>query len=251
MGTKLFICKSMNMKRYNHTENDYREAAKNSHSIAGMCKYLGRSPYGAGYYMMHKKIEEFGIDVSHFTGQGWNLDGKNLNKGVKRPDEDVFCENSTYNTSQLRKRLISAGYKIEMCEKCGRIEWEGQKIPLETHHINGIHNDNRLENLMLLCPNCHALTDNYCSKNKKKKKKVKVMSSVGVEKVCPICGKKFFAKNKNQKYCSQKCYHSTTNKRPERDILEKLVTENTNTKIGKMYGVSESMVRKWRKMYDI
>ena len=157
------------MKKNQRTDEEYREAAKNSQSIAGMCKYLGRSPYGAGYYMMHKKIKELNIDTSHFKGQGWNNEGKCLNNG-KLPDEKVFTSGSTYQTSKLKNRLISGGYKEEKCERCGRVEWEGDKIPLQVHHINGIHDDNRLENLQILCPNCHAQTDNFAGKNSKKKK---------------------------------------------------------------------------------
>ena len=159
--------KDIDMKKNKKTDEEYIEAAKNSRSIAGMCKYLGRSPYGAGYYMMHKKIKELGIDTSHFKGQGWNKEGVNL-KRTRIPDEEIFVEGSTYQTSKLKHRLIEGQYKECRCERCKRTEWEGEPIPLEVHHINGIHNDNRLENLQVLCPNCHALTNNYSGKNKGK-----------------------------------------------------------------------------------
>ncbi len=158
------------MKKNERTKEEYIEAAKNSNSIAGMCKYLGRSPYGAGYYMMHKKIKEYGIDTSHFKGKGWNVSGQNLKREII-PDEKVFVSGSTFQTSKLRDRLINGGYKEHKCEnpECGLTEWHGKPIPLQVHHINGIHNDNRLENLMLLCPNCHAQTDNFAGKNCRKK----------------------------------------------------------------------------------
>lgn len=58
------------------------------------------------------------------------------------------------------------GYKEYICEKCKRTEWEGEPISLELHHMNGDNRDNRIENLQLLCPNCHAQTDNYRGRKK-------------------------------------------------------------------------------------
>lgn len=241
------------MKWHKNTDEDFIEAAKHSTSIAGMCRYLDRSPYGAGYYMMHKKIKELGIDTSHFTGCGWNTEGKHLIKREKTPDEIVFCEKSQFATSKLKNRLIRGGYKEERCEKCGRTEWEGKKIPLQTHHINGVKDDNRLENLMLLCPNCHAQTDNYCSKNRKKERTISSENEdkKKIKKLCPICGKIFFCEKDTQKYCSQDCAHKSVSKRPEKEILEKLIKEYSNCAIAKMYGVSDRMVGKWRQKYGI
>lgn len=80
--------------------------------------------------------------------------------------EDIFIgKYKNYPTSKLHKRLIKEGYKEEKCECCGLTIWQNVKIPLELHHIDGDKSNNKLENLQLLCPNCHALTNNFKSKN--------------------------------------------------------------------------------------
>ena len=73
-----------------------------------------------------------------------------------------------YQTYKLKMRLLNEGYKEYRCECCGLSEWNGSQIPLELHHIDGNRTNHKLENLMLLCPNCHAQTNNYKAKNKHK-----------------------------------------------------------------------------------
>ena len=149
------------------TREEIESAAAKSSSIAGMCRLLKLVPSGGNYRIIHNAIEKYKIDTSHFTGQGWNINLK-FKPFEGKKIEEILVENSTYQSYKLKKRLIAEGIKKPMCESCREFEWLEQPIPLELHHINGNNSDNRLENLRLLCPNCHALTDSYRGKNKRK-----------------------------------------------------------------------------------
>jgi len=70
-----------------------------------------------------------------------------------------------YTSSRLRKRLIKEGYKKNQCEECNIKEWKGKEITCELHHIDGNRGNNRLENLLILCPNCHSQTPNHSKRN--------------------------------------------------------------------------------------
>jgi hypothetical protein len=144
------------------TDEQLIEAVKVSASIADVIRYLNLSVRPGNYTTMNKYIALLNLDTSHFTGKSW----VGTSKGVpaKQNLNDILVENSTYNTSHLKKRLIDAGLKSPICEGCDLTEWRGQPIPLQTDHINGNNRDHRLENLRLLCPNCHALTDTWCGR---------------------------------------------------------------------------------------
>ena len=154
------------MSKFKWTKEQLIQAVKNNLSIAGVCRELNLRPVGGNYKTIHYYIKEYNLDTSHFTGQGWNVGTRYKNIRTKRPIEDILSGKVECRSSfHLKIRLLKEGIKEHKCEKCGNSKWLGQEIPLELHHINGDNLDNRLENLQLLCPNCHALTDNYRGHN--------------------------------------------------------------------------------------
>lgn len=140
------------------------DAVKTSKSYAEVLRKINLKPAGGNYIQLKKYISEDNLDVSHFTGQAWNKNKKHKTKAISLKDKLV--NNKYVNSNRLRLQLISSGIFESICSNCKNDKWLGLDIPLELDHINGKREDNRIENLRILCPNCHALTPTYRGKNK-------------------------------------------------------------------------------------
>ena len=137
------------------TRQEIEMFVQESCSYAALADKLGYNNQTGSYIKSMKlMIEELQIDVSHFKGQGWN----NNNFDYSR-----FRKGIAIKSSQAIDALIFI--RGHSCEKCKKVKWFGQPIPLEVHHEDGDSLNNEIENLKLLCPNCHALTENYRGKN--------------------------------------------------------------------------------------
>jgi hypothetical protein len=156
------------MSKRKYTDEQFIQAVKESFSVREALKKLGLSPTGGSYKLFVKRCKMLNLDTSHFTGKG-HLKNKTHNWAPKIDLSLILVEDSHYNSNSLRKRLIKENYFKYQCCDCLLSEWRGEPIRLELEHINGVNTDNRIENLKILCPNCHSLTDTYRGKNKKKK----------------------------------------------------------------------------------
>ena len=151
------------------------ELCKESFSYSEVLQKAGRKKAGGNVSHLKKKISEFGIDISHFTGQAWSKGltketderlEKISKKNMKFSFEEIFVKNSLASWNTIKRYIHKYNLKEYKCEICGCDgNWQGGVISLELDHINGDHEDNRLENLRFLCPNCHALTPTYGAKN--------------------------------------------------------------------------------------
>lgn len=152
-----------------YTKEKLEEAAKHSESVTGVMRYLGIT-YMSGNMRTYlkKRLLEFEIDISHFTGSNWNL-GKHDAKRLTAKQIFVYDRRGGYKevASTLRRALADVGVEYK-CKKCGvGEEWQGEKLVIQIDHINGDFLDNRKKNLRFLCPNCHSQTETFGNKNKR------------------------------------------------------------------------------------
>jgi len=241
-----------------YTKELMEEAVKNSFSYAGVCRFIGLKPVGSNFKTVKSKIELYNLDILHFTGQRWNK-GKSFSEETSIHNlEDVLQKNIIYSSDTLRKRLLKAGIKNNECELC---HISGEEVPLELHHINGDHYDNRLENLQILCPNCHSKTSNFRNRNQSNTTEAR---RIEVERnhqaICENCGKEFYSErlDKKRRFCCRECYLEYCQKIKSRNVnitkekLKDLTNKYSNiTEIAEELGVSRPTVRKYLQEYDL
>jgi hypothetical protein len=146
--------------------NEFEKIIRQARSAAQALRLLGRVPAGGNYKTLYGRIARFKLDTSHWLGQGY-LRGGTHNWATSIPLEKILIATSSYGvTSRLKTRLLRDGLLAQECAVCKIATWQGRELSLHLDHKNGINTDNRLENLRLLCPNCHSQTATYCGRNK-------------------------------------------------------------------------------------
>lgn len=211
-------------------------AIKNSITVSDILKKIGLKVCAGNYDTVRKFIRSNNIDSSHIIGKrcGRGGCGKKFENDIK----EILIENSNYGRKYLKKRLIESGLLKNECHECElKNEWNGKPITMVLDHINGINNDNRIENLRLLCPNCNSQQDTFCRGKYKK-----------AERLCK-CGNKMHYQSKMCLTCRGLSIRRAN--RPSKEKLEKLINSMSWVSIGKKYNVSDNSIRKWAKQYGI
>lgn len=187
-------------------------------------------------------LEDSEPNSSNSSDELIDIDLLCVNKQKKYTLEEILVENSEYDRCHLKKRLLDSGLLENKCSKCGLDpKWRNMPLSLQLDHINGINNDNRLENLRMLCPNCHSQTSTFTGKNIKKKSDI---PKIREKKEC-TCGNKITKQAKECKECSKK----TLSEKNQifvvtKDELENMLVNQKLTRgdIAKKYGVSKATV---------
>lgn len=238
------------------SDSDFLEAVSKSACYSDVLRFFGLSTTSSSYirYVKNRMLKmncSFGVVMTHRGGS----------KSTRSLSEILVTDSDYDNTKYLKKRLVDNGILEYKCYVCGNDGcWNGKKLVLVLDHINGVKTDNRIENLRLLCPNCDSQTDTFKGKNKKYFQKDCDISTIDtnfsgyeldkIEYFCKDCGKKICRGAIRCVNCYRKII-SDVSRRPEKDILLKLVKSNSFENVGRMFNVSGNTIKKWLKHYDL
>ena len=193
---------------------------------------FGRNESSKSYKKLRDKIKEFNLNIDHFLTPSQTIKLNFINGVlIKKENNIIFTKDSVIGRSTVKKRIISENlieYKCKFCQNDGN--WLDKKFSLILDHENGVPNDNRIENLRFLCPNCNATLNTHCVGKKAFIKKEKKIDKRTI---------------RNDRLEIRKV------KWPTKEELTKLLFETSYSAIGRKYGVSDNAVRKWFKKYNM
>lgn len=158
------------MRKVKYDSETLKLLVPQSQSISEVHKKLIDMGIQSSYDTLRVKLRVWSIDTSHFIGSsgGWNRGQKNNGRWGRRHSlDDILTNKVSYTgTVHLKRRLWDAGLKPQRCEECGQPpHHNGRSLVLQLDHIDGNGLNNKLENLRILCPNCHSQTETFSGKN--------------------------------------------------------------------------------------
>ena len=230
-------CSSEQLREYVETSTSYKQV---------MEKLGYRACAGSIQQLIRERLREEGISTEHFSAPTGD-------RITKRTVENTFCENSTAGQKTVKKKYKEGNYTEYKCSICGQEPfWNGKELTLILDHINGINNDDRLENLRWVCPNCNYQLDTTNGKNIKRLREMGLLGQVK-KYYCKDCGKEVsHSTTERCAECAAKARVIPTEQLPvSREELKNLIRTKPFTQIGKQFGVSDNAIRKWCEKFEL
>lgn len=237
---------AVNWNTRKYTPEQFTEAWTQARSVYHVGELLGVRATGSGHESLKAAAKELGLTRDHMLGQAYAR-GQSF-PARRKSLEGLLVEGRVVQGVHLRKRLVHEGLLVEKCYLCGLKEWLGHPAPLELDHINGRHDDNRIENLRLLCRNCHGLQPTHAGKNQNGGVRVRRCA-------CPDCGG---SKHPTSARCAP-CAHkvraasrkqvqspkprATKIEWPSDEELVSMLRASNYLQVGKALGVSDNAIR--------
>lgn len=220
-----------------YSKEELEQIVSTSKSFAELCKKLGyKSDSTKTRNVIKKRLEDFKISVSHFQ----------IKENVIRNEEDIFIEKSSACQSTLRRWFLKGEYVEYKCSICGQKPiWQDKELTLILDHINGVNNDDRLENLRWVCPNCNQQLDTTGSRNPQRK-------IIAKKYYCQDCGVEITKNSKRCISCFKKSQVKPISELPlTREELKKLIYTKTFSEIGREFNVTDNAIRKWCDKFNL
>lgn len=225
-------------KKLKISKEELEKIVKYSRNIVHLTENV-REKFGKGSYKgIYFLLKKHNIDTSSFETAKDRIQRNkhklNKSKTLEELKEEYLIENSTIARSSIKSYIIKYNLIEYRCCNCkSNDQWMGKTMPLILDHINGINNDNRLENLRFLCPNCNSIQDTFCGKNINGQNKIKnknnsnktterkiIFKQPRKEIYCIQC----HSLTKHKKFCNKECsilYYNSIGRKKQKSFLSK------------------------------
>lgn len=146
-------------------ESEFRELVARGPTFSAVLAHFGMRNVGGNHRTLKDRVRRLGLSVEHLYENARALRAQGPTP--KRSLEELLVKGSSMKSYHLKRRLLDEGVLENVCGECGqKPEWNGKPLVLQLDHVNGEHDDNRRENLRLLCPNCHSQTGTFAGRNR-------------------------------------------------------------------------------------